>query len=201
MQCCSHPAGGQSSDTSFMVLGESRDLWASPENISVFGRNLLTARFGVFLVWFVLFFKRKNDVSSNMESFSLLTFFFFFIFCLKNTNHILFWVRLMQTAPSFPLVPLQISGLGCFPRGWLPLHPSRAAEASHARCLCPISSMVSLQETPHGSFQPPWPPSRAPAWAELIQPTALIPLAISSFYFFFFPVSFLYILSYKTDWP
>lgn len=46
MQCYSHPAGRHSSDTSFMVLGENRDLWASPENISVLGRNFLTAMFG-----------------------------------------------------------------------------------------------------------------------------------------------------------
>lgn len=116
MRCCSHPAGGQSSDTGFMILGESRDLWASPENISVFGRNLLTARFGVFLVWFVLFFKRKNDVSSNMKSFALL----FFFFCLKNTSHILFWVRLMQTAPSFPLTPSKSLGWAAFPEDGSP---------------------------------------------------------------------------------
>lgn len=36
----------------------------------------LTAKFGGFLVWFVLDFNRKNDISSNVKSFALLTFLF-----------------------------------------------------------------------------------------------------------------------------
>lgn len=37
MWWCSHPPRGHSSDTSLMVLGESRNLWASPEKISLAG--------------------------------------------------------------------------------------------------------------------------------------------------------------------
>lgn len=127
---CSHPGRGHSNRTSFMVLGGRRDLQALPENISVHVTNLLTVKSGSFLVWFVLVFNRKNYVSSNMKSFALLTFlgsFFSLIFWVENTNHILFWIRLIQTAPSFPLSPLQTSGMGCFPRQRLPFHPSRAA--------------------------------------------------------------------------
>lgn len=59
------------------------------------GRNFLTARFGVFLVWFVLFFNRKKWHFLQHEIFCSTYFFIFLIFCLENTNHILFWVRLI----------------------------------------------------------------------------------------------------------
>lgn len=162
---------------------EQRSLGLTRRYVSVW-QDFFNARFGIFQVFF-FFFNEKNDILSDIKSFFFLPFFFS---CLENTSHILFWVRLMQTEPSF-FSPLQISRLGCFPRLWLPLHPSRASQASHAYCLCPIFLNGSLQKAPRGSLLPPWTPSKAPAWAKLIQPTALI-LRQSFIFLFFFTAYF-----------
>lgn len=64
-QCWPCPARGHPNHTGFMVPRDSRVLCASPEKMSVLG--FVTARLGVFMVWFVLVSNGKNDISSNIR--------------------------------------------------------------------------------------------------------------------------------------
>lgn len=128
-----------------------------------------------------------------MKSFALLIFgvLFSLIFYLENTNHILIWIRLIQTAPSFPLTPLQISRMGCFPRQRPPLHPSRATQASHVHCLCPISWTVFCRKLLMDLSGLPGPfPGLLPglSWSSSHPHGSIFFL----FIFFFFTTGFLY---------
>lgn len=87
-----------------------------------------------------VFFNRKNDISSNMKTF-LYPLFFFLVFWLENTSCILFWVMLVQTASSFPLIPSSHLQAGLLSQAVA--HPPPKPSSIGITCILPLPNFLN----------------------------------------------------------
>lgn len=154
-----------------------------------------------------VFFNRKNDISSNMKSFLYPLFFFFSVLIRKYKLYII----LSHVGPNcifFPPHPLSKSpGWAAFPGSGSPStqaeqhrHHMHTASAQFLECfLCRKLLMDLSWLSGQDSFLTLPGLLPGPKWSSPLLASSWQSLLFSFFYFF--TISFFYILSYKADWP